>query len=342
MNAGVAWYVKDRESFVRDPIEVVVGQLASGAASEGLHIEPEQHEEWRSSEGVLQHELLNQTHEIDLLKKALASSDLFAFRHVLLEFDFRRRGLRMDCVLLGDGVIAVIEFKRTKLGAADREQVTNYAVNLVEFYEETRRLVKEELCIVAPLLALTTTNKAKQPDFINGFFRDPWESVLSRPLQCDGNTLNSALRFVLDQRRGSVSIDCKRWLSARFAPSSSILDAAISLYGQHDVSAIAAHAAPVEMIDLCTSDVADLAIQSQLDGINRIIFVSGAPGAGKTLVGLKLAFDKRLRNDAVFVTGNSPLLEVLSVALKGAISAKAKRQYKPLCLVDMHMRMRHV
>ena len=161
MNAGVAWYVKDRESFVHDPIEVVVGQLASGAAAEGLHIEPEQHEEWFSSVGVLQRELLDQTHEIDLLKKALADSDLFAFRHVLLEFDFRRRGLRMDCILLGDGVIAIIEFKRSKLGAADREQVTNYAVNLVEFHEETRRLVKEEFCIVAPLLALTSINKAK-------------------------------------------------------------------------------------------------------------------------------------------------------------------------------------
>ena len=67
----------------------------------------------------------------------------------------------MDCVLLGDGVIAVVEFKRSKLSAADREQVTNYAVNLVEFHEETRRLVKEEHGIVAPVLTLTTGTKRK-------------------------------------------------------------------------------------------------------------------------------------------------------------------------------------
>ncbi len=325
MSAGAAWYVKDREAFVRDPVQLVVGELASSAAAEGLHVEQDQHEEWRSSVGVLQRELQQRTSEIELLKSTLASADLAAFRHVLLEFDFRRRGLRMDCVLLGDGVIAVVEFKRSKLGAADREQVTNYAVNLVEFHEETRRFVAEEQGIVAPVLTLTTGIKGAKSDFKAGFLRDPWGSVLARPLECDGITLHAALRFVLDQRQGRAPIDRRRWLSARFAPSSSILDAAISLYGQHDVSAIAAHAAPVEMIDQCAREVADIAEQSRHDGTNRIIFVSGAPGAGKTLVGLKLAFDKRLRSDAVFVTGNSPLVEVLSAALKGAYKRRSKQ-----------------
>jgi hypothetical protein len=318
LSAGAAWYVKDREAFVRDSVQVVVGELASSAAAEGLHIEQEQHEEWRSSVGALQRELQHRSSEIALLKSTLAAADLAAFRHVLLEFDFRRRGLRIDCVLIGDGVIAVVEFKRSKLGAADREQVTNYAVNLVEFHEETRRVVEEEHGIVAPVLTLTAGSKRGESEFRTGFLRHPWGGVLARPLECDGTALHAALRFVLDQRRGRTPIDCPRWLSARFAPSSSILDAAISLYGQHDVSAIAAHAAPVELLDQCAREVADIADQSGRDGTNRIIFVSGAPGAGKTLVGLKLAFDQRLRSDAVFVTGNSPLVEVLSAALKGA------------------------
>ena len=303
---SAAWYVNDREAFVRDPVKIVVGQLASSAAAEGLHVEPDQHEEWHASVGVLQRQLHEHAVEIELLKSTLASDDLSAFRHVLLEFDFRRRGLRMDCVLLGDGVIAVVEFKRAKLSAGDREQVTNYAVNLVEFHEETRRLVDEEQCIIAPVLTLTKGLNDRTSGFKASFLREPWGSVLGRPLECDGSSLHAALHFVLNQRRGQKSIDCQRWLSSRFSPSSSILDAAISLYGQHDVSAIAAHAAPVELIDQCASEVAKIADQSKLDGINRIIFVSGAPGAGKTLVGLKLAFDKRLRGDAVFVTGNSP------------------------------------
>lgn len=325
MNAGVAWYVNDRATFLREPADSVVGRLASGAAAEGLHIEQEQHEEWRASVGVLQRELEDHARKIALLKTTLAAVDLAAFRHVLLEFDFRRRGLRMDCVLLGDGVIAVVEFKRSKLGAADREQVTNYALNLVEFHEETRRLVCEESCIVAPVLALTVDRSFEQRKFQSGFHRNPWASVIARPVECSSATLHEALRFVLSQRKATSAINCVKWLSARFAPSSSILDAAISLYGQHDVSAIAAHAAPVTLIHKCVQEVAAIAVQARVDGLNRIIFVSGAPGAGKTLVGLQLAFDKQLRGDAVFVTGNSPLVEVLSTALKGAYKRRTKR-----------------
>ena len=57
-------------------------------------------------------------------------------------------------------------------------------------------------------------------------------------------------------------------------------------------------------------------------GQNRIIFVSGAPGAGKTLVGLKLAFDPRFRKESVFVTGNAPLVDVLSESLKKSYRPK--------------------
>jgi hypothetical protein len=325
LSAGAAWYVKDREAFVRDPLQTVVGELASSAVAEGLHIDPPQHEEWRSSVGVLQRELQQRTGEIALLKATLAAPDLEAFRHVLLEFDFKRRGLRMDCVLLGDGIIAVIEFKRAKLSAADREQVTNYAVNLVEFHEETRRLVKEAHGIVCPILALTSGSIGKAKPFPDGFLRAPWQGVLARPIECDGTTLHAALRFSLGMRQGQAPIDRQRWLSSRFAPSSSILDAAISLYGEHDVSAISAHAAPVELIDRCAQEIAAIAADSLRDRTKRIIFVSGAPGAGKTLVGLKLAFDRRLRGDAVFVTGNAPLVEVLGAALKGAYKRRGRQ-----------------
>lgn len=324
MSAGGAWYAKDREAFIRDSVETVVGELASSAVSEGLHVESEQHEEWRSSVGVLQRELQTRASEIEVLKAALAAADLAAYRHVLLEFDFRRRGLRMDCVLLGDGVIAVVEFKRSKLAAADREQVMNYAVNLVEFHEETRRVLTEERAIVAPMLVTTSKLPDIAPKDGEDFLRPPWDGVLSRPLECDAASLRAALRFVLERRRGNTPVDRNRWLSARFAPSSTILDAAISLYGQHDVSAISAHAAPVELIERCSKEVAEVARQSLDEGTNRIIFVSGSPGGGKTLVGLKLAFDPRLRKDAVFVTGNAPLVEVLSAALKDAYRRRVR------------------
>ena len=117
---------------------------------------------------------------------------------------------------------------------------------------------------------------------------------------------------------GAVFVPSRAMRGSRRAsrPRQRLLDAAISLYGQHDVSAISAHAAPVELIDRCSSEVAALILRSKQDQKNRVIFVSGAPGAGKTLVGLKLAFDPRFRDDAVFVTGNAPLVDVLSAALQ--------------------------
>lgn len=316
MPENIVWYRKNRNDFISDSVTDIVRELADSAAQEGLHIEQEQHEEWRSSVGLLQRELQQRSAEIAILKSALASADLAPFEHVLLEFDFRRRGLRLDCVLLGNGIIAVLEFKRSDFSAADREQVTNYAINLVEFHEETRRSLNEDRVIIAPILTSTSKGIKKSPKFTKEFHRAPWNRVLACPLECDAGNLHEILLFALSQRSGVVPINCDRWLSSRFSPSSSIIDAAISLFGQHDVSAIAAHAAPIEVIKQCSEEVADLATQSIKDGINRIIFVSGSPGAGKTLVGLQLAFEKRLRADTVFVTGNSPLVEVLSAALK--------------------------
>lgn len=328
VNAGAAWYVSGRETFLREPVESVVGKLAQNATAQGLHVESQQHKEWHSSIGLLQRELRHRALEVEILRTTLSVPELAEYRHVILEYDFRRRGLRMDCVLLGDGIVAVVEFKRRRLGAADREQVASYCINLVEFHQETQRLVTEENAIVAPILALTSGTAAatkKEGGYVFDFHRAPWGAVLRHALQCDAKTLHVALLAALSARRAQHTIDCRRWLRSRFSPSSTILDAAISLYGQHDVSAISAHAAPVERINACTSEVAGEVARTLREKTNRIVFVSGAPGAGKTLVGLKLAFDPRFREHAVFVTGNVPLVEVLSAALKSAYTKGSRR-----------------
>lgn len=322
MSAGNAWYEADREELIRTPEEHIVGALAEAATREGLHIEQEQNAEWHSSVGLLQRQLNDR---VEAIRKALATPELAAFTDVVLEYDFRRRGLRIDCILLGKGIIAILEFKRSTLTGADRDQVTNYAVNLVEFHEETRRLCETENCIVVPILVLTG-EKAKRPTQAppTEFHGSPWSAIVRTPLESDSETLRATLIHALDARRSQTGIQRTRWLTSQFAPSSSILDAAISLYGQHEVSAISQHAAPIESIHHCTEQVAAKILESRRDRKNRIIFVSGAPGAGKTLVGLDLTFDQRFRSDAVFVTGNAPLVEVLSEALKGSYLGRSK------------------
>jgi len=319
-----AWYENARGAFLDDPVDSVVGRLSMAAGEESLHIDFEQQEEWKASVGLLQEHLDEKAEMVQLLKETLAVSDLSDFDHVILEYDFRRRGLRLDCVLLGKGIVLVLEFKRTNLTAADRDQVTDYAINLVEFHEETRRICDTEQAVVVPMLALTS-GSARRPNSGHEFHRPPWSSVLREPLKCDRKGLHSALRLALSLRRAGEAIDPKRWLKSRFAPSSTIIDAAISLYGQHDVSAIKAHASSIEHINKCTEEVATCITASLKHKNNRIIFVSGAPGAGKTLVGLKLAFDPRFQSEAVFVTGNAPLVDVLSESLKRSYRSKKSK-----------------
>ena len=138
MGAGRAWYSSDRIGFLGADQESIVAALSSAASAQGWHIEPQQHQEWDASIGILQDEIRESaSSEIEILRKALHESGLTAYSEIILEYDFRRRGLRIDCVLLAPGIIAVLEFKRSKIAPADVDQVTNYCVNLVEFHEES-------------------------------------------------------------------------------------------------------------------------------------------------------------------------------------------------------------
>lgn len=304
MTSRSAWYCAKRAAFAEASVEDVVRTLSHAASSDGWHVEKDQHQEWEKSVELLQSDLsITSTDACSILQKALASPALDAFTDVILEYDFRRRGLRIDAVLFAPGLIVVLEFKRSRLGSSDRDQVTNYCINLVEFHEETRRLCNSTNVVVIPVLALTEGTHAHTQAPRPEFYSKPWEHVARHPIQCDAPGLRQALEDALTMRRSQATVTCSSWLESRFSPSSTILDAAISLYGQHDVSAIEEHAAPAKRIQDCTEEVAQHIITAKTEKRNRIIFVSGTPGAGKTLVGLNLAFDSRFRRDAVFVTG---------------------------------------
>ena len=329
--AGRAWYSANRVSFLGTDQVAIVAELSSAAAAQGWHIEPEQHQEWHASVGILQDGIRkNIPAEIDILQGVLEESGLAGYSDVILEYDFRRRGLRIDCVLLAAGIIAVLEFKRSKLSPANADQVTNYCVNLVEFHEESRRLCEEEGAIVVPILVQTEGSHACPAGGRGQFHPEPWRAVLREPISCDRAGLGEALTQVLKLRRGQTAPNRETWLSSRFSPSSTILDAAISLFGAHDVSAIHEHAGSIEQIEATIADVAGQISQAQEERRNIIVFISGAPGAGKTLVGLRLAFDDRFRADAVFVTGNAPLVDVLTEALKRSYKRQTARAVGPI------------
>jgi len=314
-----AWYSGTREDFIATPGEAIANQLAGRAAEESLEIQEQQAEEWRQSVNVLHHNL---SERLPILRQALMAPGCECIRDVVLEFDFRRRGLRMDCLLLADGVLFVVEFKRTRIGRADRDQVMNYAVNLIEFHQVTREWCERDKAIVVPVLTLTAGHTRTSLEW-PGLAGRSWSALAGKPLECDRNSLRDALLLALHQRRADAAVSRATWLNSPFQPSSSILDATLSLYGNHDVVAIQEHEAPKAAIEASTKEIQQHIGSALAAGKYHIVFLSGAPGAGKTLVGLDLVMRGPQAADAVFVTGNAPLVAVLSKALKGSYRAQA-------------------
>jgi hypothetical protein len=315
--ASDAWYHASRPIFVDTKPSEVVGGLLNAAVSQGWHVEDKQRTEWESSIELLSRDLSSTIqHGVALLRGALEDAGLQPVTDVILEYNFRRRGLRIDCVLLAPGLICVLEFKRTAFVASDREQVLHYCINLLEFHKETQRLCKERGTIIVPVLVLTKgkTPSTSRPDL--SCFPAPWSSIVRQPIECDARSLRHSLEQIVKLSKSAARPDRGTWLRSEFRPSSTILDAAITLYGQHEVSSIREHDSSVERIEACIEEVKSNVVEAQSRKRNRIVFVSGAPGSGKTLVGLRLAFHPELREDSVFVTGNAPLVDVLTEALQ--------------------------
>ena len=292
-----SWYKNSRKGFLADNLSAIIDSLHKSAAADGWHIEPEQDEEWRASVSALQDALRDETMKF--------------ITGVLAEYDFRRRGIRIDFVLLAPGALFVVEFKRNDVAAADRDQVMNYCVNLVEFHECTQRLQPK----LIPLLVSRTSRKPTKNPTVE--WQPNWPQICRNVAYAREMDVGRVLREIYRQAAPSANpLDHVEWDTAPFHPSSSIIDAAISLYGQHEVSAMKEHTAPKEAIDKCVVTVMSEIKSATAAGRNELIIVSGDPGAGKTLVGMALTFHEDLRGDAVFVTGNAPLVKVLNGSLK--------------------------
>ena len=306
-----AWYQGSREDFLAAERQIIVNQLAGRACDESLDVESAQADEWRRSIDLLQRNL---DARLPILRQALAATECKDIEHVILEFDFRRRGLRMDCLLLARGALFVLEFKRSRIERADRDQVMTYAVNLLEFHSITQDWCGTGHAIVVPILALTEGRSSRTASW-PGLGGHSWPSLAHKPIECDRDSLRQALLLGLAHRISQAAVSSSAWLHSPFRPSSSILDATLSLYGNHDVVAIQEHAAPKAAIDASTEEIRSHVERALTRSAYHVVFLSGAPGAGKTLVGLDLVMRGSHADSAVFVTGNAPLVEVLNAAL---------------------------
>ena len=241
-------------------------------------------------------------YEITFLKKLLHNESA---GQIIFEYSIPRLGKRIDVVLLLHGIVFVLEFKvgADKYSRQDWEQVWDYALDLKNFHEASRDLA------IVPILVATDAADASV-----SMEASPYDDHVFEPLLSNASSLPEIIaRFTA---KCAQNIDLSRWVFSRYMPTPTIIQAASSLYLNHSVAEITKTEASGENLQ-CTSEfVMNVIDHSRANHEKSICFVTGVPGAGKTLVGLNIAVQQFEKKDlAVYLSGNQPLVSVLSEAL---------------------------
>jgi len=237
--------------------------------------------------------------EISILQEALA--DLPDEWVVLFEYPLLRLGRRLDVVLVTNRAILVLEFKigAARFDRADMAQVEDYALDLQDFHAASRDK------IIVPILVASEA-EAPQPEWCL-----LWQGVAK--VFCASGTSLAGLIAALIDRLPEQKLDVQAWESAAYRPVPTIIEAATMLYARHGVADIAAARADVSNLRRTTEVILSAVRQARAEGQYVIVFVTGIPGAGKTLCGLNAVFGAD--TGAAFLTGNLPLVHVLREAL---------------------------
>ncbi len=254
--------------------------------------------------------------EIDVLKQVL-SPWMDEYAEIIFEYSIPRLGKRVDVVILLRGIIFVIEFKagQSIYLQSDMEQVMDYALDLKNFHEGSHHRV------IVPILVAT---EAKTVSHKLAF--SVYDDRIYNPLMSNADTLQRLIDRVIENENAipSEEDEFAHWAISRYSPTPTIIEAASALYQSHSVEDITRHEAAGAALEETTQFVLDVIQKSKQNEEKSICFVTGVPGAGKTLVGLNVAIQQSLkektapeedRNLAVYLSGNGPLVKVLTAAL---------------------------
>ncbi len=226
--------------------------------------------------------------------------------HVFFEFSIPRMGRRADVVLVHKGLIFVIEFKvgSENYNSTDIQQAHGYAIDLKNFHDGSHNKT------IIPILVATNAKTVVKETILS-------DDNVASPILLNRKELTACIKTTCDQL-GSETFDALAWLRTGYKPTPTIIEAAKFLYANHSVEEISRSDAGAKNIKDTSSKLLEIIHHSKLNSKKSICFVTGVPGAGKTLVGLDIATKHSSKEDdeyAVFLSGNGPLVEVLREAL---------------------------
>jgi hypothetical protein len=236
---------------------------------------------------------------------------------IFFEFNIPRMGRRIDVAVVTGPVVFAIEFKvgEKTFDRSAIDQVWDYGLDLKNFHEASHN------GSIIPILVATEATECPATELHAD------ADKLFRPIVVDSESFRSVLEAALRAVSGTA-VNAETWSRASYHPTPTIVEAARALYAQHSVEAIARFDAGAQNLHVTSRRIEELVDEAQAKGRKRICFVTGVPGAGKTLVGLNLA-TRREENEpthAVFLSGNGPLVAVLREALTRDEVARRKQQ----------------
>lgn len=261
--------------------------------------------------------------QIEILRTLLLPEQAGQTAKIYFEYTIPRLGRRVDVILIVGHVLFVLEFKagETAFNGRALDQVWDYALDLKHFHEASHML-----CIVPVLIA------TKAPPQSDALQRTVHDDGLTRPLRASPIEL---ARIVADAVEffSAPAIDVLSWEHGRYLPTPTIVEAARALYAGHAVESISRNDAGAKNLATTSKAVEKIISAARAGSRKAICFVTGVPGAGKTLVGLDVAnrhLDKNSETYSVFLSGNGPLVAVLGEALARDSVERAALIGKPI------------
>lgn len=271
--------------------------------------------------------------EIEILKRELSQ---FLDGYIIFEYTIPRIGNRIDNIVIYKGIIFVLEFKvgEKKYPSYAIEQVTDYAFDLSCFHKESHNR------LLVPILISTKAHSVKQEIRISK--DNVLETICCNEYEISKYITEVSLKFIQDE------IIPNDWINSLYMPTPTIIEAAQALYLGHNVEDISRNDASAKNLNQTTKAINKIIDYSKAHNRKSICFITGVPGAGKTLAGLNIAVERqKIAEDehAVFLSGNGPLVDVLQEALarddakRNHISRKeASRKVKEFIQIIHHFR----
>ena len=243
--------------------------------------------------------------QIEILKETLIDlqGELF------FEFSIPRMGKRVDCLLIIQNIVFIIEFKvgEKEYLSSNLDQVWDYALDLKNFHKPSHS------ALLIPILVAT---EAKNENF--QFLQTTHEDGLYKPLKANKKNLREILLNGIEFCKSSTTLIDQDYVKGSYSPTPTIIEAAVTMYKNHSVADITRSDADAKNLTTTTKSVSDIIEYAQNEKKKVICFVTGVPGAGKTLVGLDIAtkhLDKEQDTHSIFLSGNGPLVAILQEAL---------------------------